>query len=184
MLNQFFKFIKWPLVFYSFFLVMLISMALPTIAWQVKSQRGELPRHHVAGGFRNLHIDAKGRRGDFFRWRFGFGPKEEPALKPDTVPAYHPQMLTPDLNCLNHADPRNIQITWIGHDTFLIQVAGLNILTDPIFSDRASPFSFTGPKRSVPPPMRQDELPPIQATVISHNHYDHLDKASVPKSRE
>jgi L-ascorbate metabolism protein UlaG (beta-lactamase superfamily) len=63
----------------------------------------------------------------------------------------------------------------------LIQVAGINILTDPMFSERASPFSFMGPKRKVPLPLRQDDLPPIQATIISHNHYDHLDAATIAK---
>jgi N-acyl-phosphatidylethanolamine-hydrolysing phospholipase D len=167
------------MVFYSFFVVMLVGVVLIIIAWQVRPQNVEAPLHHLDGGFRNLHIDGKGRRGDFFRWRFGFGPKEEPALNPDTVPAYHPQVVAPDPNSLNHADPRNIQITWIGHDTFLIQVAGFNILTDPIFSDRASPFSFLGPKRAISPPMLQEELPPIHVAIISHNHYDHLDKATV-----
>ena len=141
----------------------------------------ELYEHHVPGGFKNIHIANQNRRGDFFRWRFGLGPKEEPALAPGTVPAYHPQILLPDSNTLHHADPDTIQITWIGHDTFLIQVAGINILTDPMFSERASPFSFMGPKRIVPPPLRQDDLPPIQATIISHNHYDHLDAATIAK---
>ena len=135
--------------------------------------------HYTSGKFKNSHIEAKSRRGDFFRWRLGLGPKEEPALASGTVPAYHAQLITPDLNSLNHADPETIQITWIGHDTFLIQVAGLNILTDPIFSDRASPFNFMGPKRVVPPPLRQEDLPPVQAAVISHNHYDHLDSTTI-----
>jgi L-ascorbate metabolism protein UlaG (beta-lactamase superfamily) len=169
------------MVFYLIFLVIIIGMAFTAIAWQVESQTGEVPPHHVEGGFRNIHIDGKSRRGDFFRWRFGLGPKEESALPKDAIPPYQPQVVAPDLNSLNHADPGTIQITWIGHSTFLIQVAGLNILTDPIFSHRASPFSFVGPRRLVPPPMRQEDLPPIQATLISHNHYDHLDKATVSK---
>jgi L-ascorbate metabolism protein UlaG (beta-lactamase superfamily) len=57
----------------------------------------------------------------------------------------------------------------------LIQVAGLNILTDPIWSARASPFSFAGPKRVTPPGVSFDQLPPIDVVLISHNHYDHLD---------
>ncbi len=141
----------------------------------------ELYEHHVPGGFKNIHFTKQNRRGNFFRWRFGLGPKEEPALAPGTVPSYHPQILLPDSNTLHHADPDTIQITWIGHDTFLIQVSGINILTDPMFSERASPFGFIGPKRKVPLPLRQDDLPPIQATIISHNHYDHLDAATIAK---
>lgn len=77
----------------------------------------------------------------------------------------------------NDAASRNI--TWIGHASFLIQYQGLSILTDPHFSDRASPFQFAGPKRTTPPALRVDELPEIHVVVISHDHYDHLDRASV-----
>lgn len=179
MLNQLVKFIKSPMIFYPFFTLMLMGLTIAIIAWRAESEIVPGDGPHCNDGFRNPYADGKGRRGDFFRWRFGFGPQEAPALKPGDVPAYQPQVVAPDLNALYHADPKNIQITWIGHDTFLIQVAGVNILTDPIFSDRASPFSFVGPKRAVAPPLQLKELPPIQAAIISHNHYDHLDKATV-----
>jgi len=68
---------------------------------------------------------------------------------------------------------------WIGHSTFLIKKEGLTILTDPIFSDRASPFGFIGPKRLMPPAISISELPKIDVITISHNHYDHLDISSL-----
>ena len=68
-----------------------------------------------------------------------------------------------------------MRVTWIGHATVLVQTRGLNILTDPIWSDRASPFSFIGPKRVRAPGVRIDDLPRIDLVLISHNHYDHLD---------
>ena len=72
-------------------------------------------------------------------------------------------------------DSDALTITWIGHSSFLIQSGGVNILTDPIWSERASPVSFAGPRRLVPPGMSFDDLPPIHATFVSHDHYDHLD---------
>ena len=68
-----------------------------------------------------------------------------------------------------------ITVTFINHATFLIQVGGLNILTDPVYSERASPVSFAGPKRVHRPGVSMSDLPHIDAVLISHNHYDHLD---------
>ena len=71
------------------------------------------------------------------------------------------------------------QVTWLGHSTFLIQIDGTNILTDPVFSERASPVSFAGPKRYTKVALPISQLPKIDIVVISHNHYDHLDKESI-----
>ncbi len=68
-----------------------------------------------------------------------------------------------------------IRITFINHSTFLIQVDGLNILTDPIWSKRASPFQWVGPKRMKLPGIKFEDLPRIHVVILSHNHYDHLD---------
>jgi N-acyl-phosphatidylethanolamine-hydrolysing phospholipase D len=69
--------------------------------------------------------------------------------------------------------------TWIGHASVLLQMGGGNVLVDPVFSERASPFSFAGPKRHVAPGLALGELPRIDVVLVSHNHYDHLDAASV-----
>ncbi|OUT97032.1 MAG: Zn-dependent hydrolase [Betaproteobacteria bacterium TMED41] len=71
------------------------------------------------------------------------------------------------------------QIVWIGQSTLLLTIDGVTILTDPVFSMRASPFTFIGPKRVTPPAMKVPDLPKIDAVVISHNHYDHLDIESL-----
>ena len=70
-------------------------------------------------------------------------------------------------------------VMWVGHSTLLLNHSGVTIMTDPQFSDRASPFSFIGPKRITPLPFEIAELPRIDAVVISHNHYDHLDETSI-----
>lgn len=69
----------------------------------------------------------------------------------------------------------SIVVTFINHSTFLIQTRGLNILTDPVWSERASPVSFSGPKRMRPPGIRLEDLPEIDIILLTHNHYDHLD---------
>lgn len=69
----------------------------------------------------------------------------------------------------------NIRVSYVGHVTFLIQVKGLNILTDPVWSDRVSPFTFAGPKRVIKPGINFAYLPKIDFILVSHNHYDHLD---------
>ncbi len=66
-------------------------------------------------------------------------------------------------------------ITFISHSTFLIQTATGNILTDPMYSERASPISVIGPRRVRPPAVALDDLPPISTVLLSHNHYDHCD---------
>lgn len=78
-------------------------------------------------------------------------------------------------------DGSQLRIAYVGHVTILIQTQGLNILTDPIWSDRASPLSWFGPKRVHPPGVRFEDLPPIDLVLISHNHYDHLDLPTIKR---
>ena len=72
-------------------------------------------------------------------------------------------------------------LIWIGHSTFLIKKDGLTLLTDPVFSNRASPLKRFGPKRLIPPSLGINDLPPIDIITVSHNHYDHLDIRSLKK---
>ena len=83
----------------------------------------------------------------------------------------------PVMSAADNAAPGDADdaVTWIGHATLLFEHAGKTVLTDPMFSKRASPVSFSGPKRVVPPARQLDELPDIDLVVISHAHYDHLD---------
>ena len=97
--------------------------------------------------------------------------------RPPPVPAGHVVPLPEAKELLRAAGPESL--TWLGHSSLLLRTDGVTILTDPFLSDRASPFRGFGPKRYVPPGLPLDALPPIDAIVISHNHYDHLDERSV-----
>lgn len=77
-----------------------------------------------------------------------------------------------------------IAVTFVNHSTFVIQLNGLNILTDPIWSNRASPYSWIGPRRMRPPGIRFGDLPEIDLVLLSHNHYDHLDLPTVLRLNE
>ena len=96
---------------------------------------------------------------------------------PAATTASGPASATPVLPAAVPAS--QVAATFIGHSTFLLQTAGLNLLTDPVLSDRASPFTWAGPRRLVPPALTLAQLPRIDVVVLSHNHYDHLDLASL-----
>jgi L-ascorbate metabolism protein UlaG (beta-lactamase superfamily) len=73
----------------------------------------------------------------------------------------------------------DLRVTWLGHSTLLIEIDGVRVLTDPVWSDRASPLPFAGPKRFHPPPAALDALPQLDAVIVSHDHYDHLDRPTI-----
>ena len=79
------------------------------------------------------------------------------------------------------ARSEKLKIYYINHSTFLIQVDGVNIITDPVFSERTSPVSWAGPKRVIPPGLKLEQVPSIDMVIISHDHYDHLDLSSLKK---
>ena len=74
-----------------------------------------------------------------------------------------------------------LRVVLVGHSSFLIQSAGVNMLLDPIWSDRASPVSFAGPRRKNAPGIKFDDLPPIDVVLVSHNHYDHMDRRTLDR---
>jgi N-acyl-phosphatidylethanolamine-hydrolysing phospholipase D len=167
-------------------LMMLINLCGFLIVWScaaVESPRSDAgsPAHHTPKGFKNLYYDSNRGFGAVLKWQFGLGPHESPVLSQDEAPFYKPAVAEPELNRIKNPDPNQIQITWVGHSTFIIQMDGINILTDPIFNDRSSPFSFGGIKRLAAPGIRFEDLPPIHAVLISHNHYDHLDKHTIER---
>ena len=101
---------------------------------------------------------------DIARWRMTAKSESWPASVPSPFPADVPPQRVDGL-----------RVVLIGHASYLFQVAGRNILVDPVYAKRASPVRFAGPKRANPPGIAYDRLPPIDAVLITHNHYDHLD---------
>jgi L-ascorbate metabolism protein UlaG (beta-lactamase superfamily) len=128
---------------------------------------------HGPDGFRNNYPHAE--KASFWAWQWE-------RLR-DGVPRPPPGGWNLPAVALDPADLRapdnNPSVTWIGHATVLVRLAGHTVLFDPIFSERASPLPAAGPKRIVPLPIDIDQLPKVDVVMISHNHYDHLDEASV-----
>jgi N-acyl-phosphatidylethanolamine-hydrolysing phospholipase D len=134
------------------------------------------PHHRPGGGFRNPWVEATAPSfGNVFRW----------LLVHRTT---RPLPKDPDRSVFRRAQPAfavpraprdRITVTWVGHSSALVQLGGLNILTDPMWSARASPLPFLGPRRWVPPGIAFADLPPIDLVLQSHNHYDHLDGRTI-----
>ena len=144
--------------------------------------------HHSAGGFHNpawmtgADRQQEGRQQEgpqqegrfkllrLLRWRLGGGRARWPRRVIDPPPAGDPWIPPP---------AGSVSVTFIGHSTFLIRLGSLTILTDPQFSERASPVAWAGPRRARAPGRPLDALPPVDLVLLSHNHYDHLDLPSL-----
>lgn len=126
-----------------------------------------LPLHHVpGGGFRNSDGSRMSKSlWEVLSWQV---TRQTAPLPAAPLPGAQPDLSAPEPN-----------LTWIGHSTMLIRAGGLVVITDPQFSERASPMSWAGPKRFQPPALQPEQLPHVDVVLISHNHYDHLDTDSV-----
>jgi N-acyl-phosphatidylethanolamine-hydrolysing phospholipase D len=134
------------------------------------------PAHHRERGFANANPDFA-RPPFWTRTRFFASRILAATLRPRALSL--PRVANDGAALrANQAEPT---ITWVGHATLLIQLDGVNVLTDPQWSERASPLSFAGPRRVTPPGLRFEDLPPIHVVLISHDHYDHLDEATVKR---
>lgn len=144
----------------------------------------QLAHHGPDGRFRNpwpMGSEPPLGQWDVLKWlgeRLRAGRPQNP--DPDQLPRGRPAPATPRVP----AGGDDLRITWIGQATFLVQLPGLTLLTDPVFSDRASPVQWAGPKRFSPPGLALDDLPDVDAVLLSHDHYDHLDAPSVGRLHE
>lgn len=129
--------------------------------------------HHTCYGFRNQeHFYVKLR--SVIKWEYERITSRQPYVPEKGYKAFAE-------GWYQHADFSATQdrIWWLGHASTLIRLNGQNILTDPVFSNRVSPFKFAGPKRCMPLPMSLEDLPRIDLIVLTHNHYDHLDRQTI-----
>jgi N-acyl-phosphatidylethanolamine-hydrolysing phospholipase D len=147
--------------------------ALPLLFIGSLVQAADPPAHHSQSSYNNPFATAK--QGGFFGIVRARLSKDWQTYDPerDIVPTAVPKLIEPE------DASTNATVTWIGHATVLIQHQGINVLTDPMFSPYASPVSFAGPKRVSNAALSLEQMPPVHAVVISHNHYDHLDIASI-----
>ncbi|GLQ34882.1 membrane protein [Amylibacter marinus] len=131
---------------------------------------GPVSDHYDGVRFFNPNGVEPGNLLDLLKWQFN-----TPRAKwPETFDSPYPQAKPP-------AQSDAIRVTMIGHASMLIQVAGVNILCDPVYSERVSPVGWAGPKRHNPVGIQFDDLPNIDLILISHNHYDHLDNLTLEK---
>lgn len=132
--------------------------------------KGPISGHFDGKRFFNPGISLKSFK-DFLKWKATGKPIPWPQNRRVGPPAKPSQKVSTG----------EILVTFVNHATFLIQWDGINILTDPIWSERASPFTWIGPKRVHPPGIKWDDLPSIDVILLSHNHYDSLDLPTLKK---
>jgi len=123
--------------------------------------------------FQNLRQHPSHGLLDILRWKAGLLP-HEPARISDAPDAPAPEVLL-DVSVIASPPAHGWRVTWLGHASFLVQGAGLSLLVDPVFSSHCAPLPFPSLRRLREPPCALRDLPPIDAVLISHSHYDHLD---------
>jgi N-acyl-phosphatidylethanolamine-hydrolysing phospholipase D len=158
--------------------VLLCALFLIAACAKLATEPGR-PLHHVDGGFRNSDPDFQ-RPSSWTRWSFIVRRLWASVTAPRSFDAPR----APNDGTVLRAGRLNPSVTWIGHSTLLLQMDGVNMLTDPQWSARASPLSWAGPRRLNPPGLSFEDLPRIDVVVISHDHYDHLDLATVRRLAE
>ena len=134
--------------------------------------KGPQSDHFDGTFFFNPNGQAPGAFLDLVQWQLGGGRASWPASWPSPFPPAVPE---------RRVAGSTLRVTMVGHATVLVQVAGLNFLIDPVWSERVSPVSFAGPKRVNRPGIALESLPAIDLVLISHNHYDHLDLATLKR---
>ena len=127
--------------------------------------------------FRNTHPAPRGEAGVAMPSLGDFVCGGDRRVPQSPLPALNP------LDSWTRAPHSGLRATWLGHSTVLLEIDGFRVLTDPVWGPRASPSRFIGPKRFQPVPVSIRELPPLDAVLVSHDHYDHLDYTTMRHMR-
>jgi L-ascorbate metabolism protein UlaG (beta-lactamase superfamily) len=151
------------------FRLAILLMSLVFLSSCTKYYEGAVSDHFDGKQFLDPEVTNTNTFFHFLKWRI----TRKKTIWPDHIEVKHydvpPKLVSGD----------NLRVSNVGHVTFLIQTQGINILTDPVWSDRASLVNFAGPKRIIGPGIKFEDLPPIDVIWISHNHYDHLDLKTI-----
>mgnify|MGYP001597849797 CR=1 FL=1 len=140
----------------------------------LRLERMQASARYRDGEFRNLHPILPGLKGGAsmpsigdFICSSGRRAPEAPLATLDPRPSW------------GKAPETGLRVTWLGHSTLLVELDGVRVLTDPVWGERVSPVGFAGPKRFHPVPVKLSQLPPLDAVIVSHDHYDHLDYPTI-----
>jgi L-ascorbate metabolism protein UlaG (beta-lactamase superfamily) len=155
-----------------------VVIVLAFVGWRMAMRRSASSADHTGalmwrdGRFHNVAATHTGKLGEVLRtfWA-NRSHRRKPRMSLPVVPVRADVLKGPASQAL--------RVTWLGHSTTLIEIDGLRLLTDPVLSERASPVPFAGPKRFTPPALSVDDLPPIDAVILSHDHFDHLDRDTI-----
>lgn len=162
-----------------FSLIVILVVSVVWIGWELSTKlegqrlaRAETSKQYHDGAFRNPEPQAAWDLGWAYISEQFFGEQfREPfdLIPIENIPATYLEKPAPD----------GLRFSWLGHSSVLVEMDGFRVLVDPVLSERASPFSFLGPKRFHKPPIALTDLKGIDAVVVSHNHYDHFDEGTV-----
>jgi L-ascorbate metabolism protein UlaG (beta-lactamase superfamily) len=140
----------------------------------LRLERMQASPRYADGAFRNTHAVAPGlKKGTATPTISEFLCGGQRRTPPGPLPSVNP------LGLWLQPATAPLRVTWLGHSTVLLEMDGVRVLTDPVWGERASPVKFAGPKRFQPVPVSMGQLPPLDAVVISHDHYDHLDYPTI-----
>ncbi|MFC1528292.1 MBL fold metallo-hydrolase [Candidatus Latescibacterota bacterium] len=164
-------------LWYIGFVVLAVTIITVMESRRERLTEGDTISHHTEKGFRNPFTGFQEHGfSDFLKWAV----ERKKGTKEKNKTEYSFETVDNDGSYLRE-NKDDISVTWVGHSTLLVQLKEVNILTDPMWGSRASPVAWAGPERLVKPVIAFENLPEIHVVLISHDHYDHLDKGTLKR---